>query len=266
MFININSRLSDKNKSKSKKRKSSNKNNSSSSGLDSNNNNNKSKKRNSGNKNNSSSSGLDTNNNINNSKKRNSNNKNELSGGGKRNRNSHHKNINTMNNLEKYKLMISLLGKDNVKLSNFLNPWWMNRDMPEKKVVKGYMVWEPEGNYFEFLRWLAFKIVKDKNKTYLNKSTTNLLMFLEEQSITGIFIVAEAEEGEKGGLLYNLLKDKNEFKHTPDIITLSNTQLVFAINNMPENNFNETKNNNPVVNENLNEIPNKKKTRHFKKC
>lgn len=135
-------------------------------------------------------------------------------------------NINNMNNKEKYDEMIDLIKEDSIiKLSVFVEPWFINRDMPTKISINDNTLYQGEGKYFEFLRWLAFKMIKEKNKDYLNEDTGRLLMFLEENAITGIFYVNPE------GQLFNLLEEVPEFKHTSDTITLSNSQLMQYIGN-----------------------------------
>ena len=142
-------------------------------------------------------------------------------------------NILNIHNFTKYSKMIQLIKEEKYQeLSQFIYPWDIARDNPTKIIVKGNNLYKSEGNYFEFLRWLAFKIVQEKDLTYLNKDTISLLMFLEEHAITGIFFVGQISE-QNPGKLFLLLKKYNEFKHTSDIITLSNTQLVQYIQNIP---------------------------------
>ena len=93
-------------------------------------------------------------------------------------------NIISLNNEKKFEIMISLLkeNKDD-ELAEFILPWILQQKEldSENKLIKnyyGYDYYQPNGNYFEFLRFLVFKI-SEKNPKYLNSHSRKLLAFFE---------------------------------------------------------------------------------------
>ena len=136
-------------------------------------------------------------------------------------------NIMTINNLDKYNIMIQyLINNQYIPLSMFLQPWIYQQKDANTELYNGHTLFESKGNYFEFLRWLTFKMMKEDK--YINQQTYSLLIYFENgMDLTGIFRI------KKGGL-YNLLssdKLSHLFYHTPEIITISNSQLVMYIDN-----------------------------------
>lgn len=109
------------------------------------------------------------------------------------------------------------------ELSVFVRPW-----MIQAEVVKrgGMVLFKPVGKYFAFLRWLAFKCIQEQDKEYLNVQTLGILMFLEEQCITGIFAISQGKLFD----LLNLHKCNGCFDHG-GLTTMSNSQLFCYIKN-----------------------------------
>ena len=135
------------------------------------------------------------------------------------------KNIITMNNLDKYNTMITyLVQKKYIQLSTFIQPWIHQQKDANIETYKGHKLFISNGNYFEFLRWLAFKMIKEDK--YINLETYNLIIFFENgMDLTGIFRIKQ------GGLFDLLSTDElmNIFNYTNEIITISNSQLVIFI-------------------------------------
>lgn len=148
--------------------------------------------------------------------------------------------INKLNNPQKFEYMVKLLMDNEFdKLSNFILPWIKyQREDAETELYRKHTLFISNGKYFEFLRWLAFKMVKE-NK-FINKNTEYLLTFFENGlDLTGIFVIKPRGE------LYKLLtkcKYNKIFFHTPDIVTLSNSQLVIFISYFLNNHANNSNN------------------------
>ena len=132
-------------------------------------------------------------------------------------------NIIQMNNLDKYNSMITyLVNKEFLQLSIFLQPWIDQQKYAKTEIYKGHTLFVSNGNYFEFLRWLVFQMIKEHK--YINQETYSLIIYFENgMDLTGIFRIKE------GGLLHNLLSSDDIFNYTNDIITISNSQLVIYI-------------------------------------
>ena len=136
--------------------------------------------------------------------------------------------INKIKNEHKYTYMIYLLNDGEIiNLSKFLTPWIQyQRSENITEIYHNHTLFISKGKYFEFLRWLIFKMINESK--YIDNNTLNLLIFFENGlDLTGIFRI------KKGGLLYDLLTNCNLnriFYHTDTIVTISNTQLVYYIN------------------------------------
>ena len=120
-------------------------------------------------------------------------------------------------------------GDDYMLFYNYVEPW-----LKEQKTQGHYYL--SQGQYFEWLRWITVKSITayKKGKIYINLKVDNpiqittaknlkaILMALEEHSITGIFRI-------RPGKFYNIIKHIKDFKHSENIYTISNSQLLFYI-------------------------------------
>tara|TARA_B110000483_G_scaffold50904_1_gene63286 strand:- start:647 stop:1060 length:414 start_codon:yes stop_codon:yes gene_type:complete len=129
-----------------------------------------------------------------------------------------------MKNADIYNTIVQLHQKDlMVKLSVFVEPWVAQGEIVKKNHM---LLFKPVGKYFAFLRWLAFKCIHEGDEEYLNDRTLAVLIFLEEQCVTGIFAINR-------GKLFDLLtlyKCNGCFDHA-GLTTISNSQLFCYIKN-----------------------------------
>lgn len=105
------------------------------------------------------------------------------------------------------------------KLISMFETW---KGTPNTKKIKGVIMFAPEGKYFEYLRWLTFRIVENED-TRVMAYAKKILPILESNAITGVFALEPHKK------LYKLLETETEPKYFTyvgtDIVSISNTQI-----------------------------------------
>jgi len=104
------------------------------------------------------------------------------------------------------------------KLISMFETW---KGTPNTKKIKGVTMFAPEGKYFEYLRWLTFRIVENKDTRVMAYAKKILFPILESNAITGVFAL------ERHTKLYKLLETRPlYFTYVgTDIVSISNTQI-----------------------------------------
>jgi len=106
------------------------------------------------------------------------------------------------------------------KLISMFETW---KGTPKPKKIKSVTMFAPEGKYFEYLRWLTFRIVENKDTLVMAYAIKILPFFESTIDVTGVFAL------EPHTKLYKLLETETEPKYFTyvgtDIVSISNTQI-----------------------------------------